>query len=108
MTIEKWASKPYSYQLLNIVSELSRAQHWIKENESDYLLRSLERAFELIDLTVASNQGAKPLRDLLRLREEFAGYYLGTNREYEEFTHLLKSFVNLDKDVQKLGIKISD
>jgi hypothetical protein len=108
MTVEKWGAKPYSYQLLNIASELSRARSWIKERETDHLRRSLERALELIDLTVSSNQGAKPLRDLLRLREEFAGYYLGLHDEYDKFTHLLTNFVNLDIDVQKLGIKISD
>ena len=108
MTMEKWASKPYSYQLLNIASELSRARHWIKENETDYLHRSLERALELIDLTVSSNQGAKPLRELLRLREEFASYYVGIKTEYGTFTSLLRNFVNLDSDVQNLSIKISD
>jgi hypothetical protein len=108
MTVEKWGAKPYTYQLLNIASELSRARSWIKEHETERLRRSLERALELIDLTVSSNQGAKPLRDLLRLREEFAGYYLGLHHEYDQFTRLLISFVNLDIDVQKLGIKIAD
>jgi hypothetical protein len=108
MTVEKWAAKPYSYQLLNVASELSRARHWIKERETENLHHSLDRALELIDFTVTSNQGTKPLRDLLRLREELAGYYLGIHQEYERFSLLLKKFLNLDADVQKLGIHLAD
>src|ERR1700739_4152918 len=108
LTVEKWGAKPYSHQLLNIASELSRARHWIKEQRTEYLHRSLERALELIDLTVSSNQGVKSMRELLRLREEFAGYYLGIHHEYDRFTHLLKRFINLDADILKLGIRITD
>ena len=104
MTREKWGSKPFSYQLLNIASELNRAKHWIKENESDNLRHSLERALELIDLTVSSNQGQRPLRDLLRLREGFSSFYVDTSQEYAQFAALLKNFLTLDPDVIKMGL----
>jgi hypothetical protein len=106
MTTEKWALKPYAYQLLNIASELHRAKHWIQESEQENLRHSLERALELIDLTVTSNQGKKSLRDLLRLREGFSRFYIGLTAEASEFTLLLKTFLMLDPEVQKLGIII--
>src|SRR5438309_5682929 len=108
MTSEKWGSKPYAYQILNIASEMNRARRWIKENEKEYLHHSLERALELIDLTVSSNQGTRPLRELLRLRETLASYYVGSAYEYDRFVKLLRSLTKLDEDVQRLGLKFSD
>jgi hypothetical protein len=108
MTSEKWAAKPYSQQVLNVASELSRARHWIKEGETENLRHSLDRALELIDLTVSASRGTNRLRGLLRFREELAGYYLGMNKEYDKFNLLLKSFLNLEPEIVKLGITLAD
>ncbi|MBI3292818.1 MAG: hypothetical protein HYZ73_08445 [Elusimicrobia bacterium] len=106
LSVEKWRSRPYADQILHIASELNRTQHWMKRNEQGYVQGSLERALELIDLTVSSNQGTRPLRELLRLREALGGYYVGLSKEYDEFVLLLQGLLVLDKDVQKLRLEL--
>jgi|GEM_PF-1413546 hypothetical protein len=104
LSVEKWRSYPYSKQLLNIASELMRTRKWLRENDANLRIRSLERAFDLIDLTVSANQGKKPLRELLRLREVLGAFYIGESQAPEEFDFLFNGLIQLDKDCEALGI----
>lgn len=60
-------------QLGNIASEISRAMNW--ENKGDEVSKknALERALELIDLTLAGN---RTNREMTRLKEFVAEHYL--------------------------------
>jgi len=104
LTTEKWQSLPYTTQILNIASELQRSRRWLQEHQLEFFQRSLERALELIDLTVFTNQGARSLRELLRLREMLGGYYVEEFKELPEFDRLFKGLTWLDPHVQKLGL----
>jgi hypothetical protein len=44
------------------------------------------------------------MREILRLRESFSGFYIGSSHGYEQFVALLNNFLTLDPDVQKMGI----
>jgi len=93
----RWHQMPFAEQMANIGSELERALNWRAKNNADYSQRAFERALELMDLTLASARGFARLKELARVREAMADYFVGTNqfgsteiswrRYFAHFTH---------------------
>jgi len=48
----RWAQMSLSEQMANIGSEVTRALNWKRKNNEKYCLKSVERALELIALTI--------------------------------------------------------
>lgn len=69
ITLKRWQEYSLSEQLGNIGSEISRARHWEKMCDFTNKERALERALELLDLTVADKRWQSRLKELTRLRE---------------------------------------
>ncbi len=74
LTQEKWTRYSLKQQMLMIGSELSRLSH-LKDNASQN--NCLERAFELIDLTIDDSKLGAGRKELLRLREALRQEYKG-------------------------------
>jgi len=105
MTLEKWASKPVSWQVLSIASEMGRAEASLKGRLWGPFKASLERTLELIDLTVEANLPNGGLtREMLRFREVLAGIY--TNpvppADTGEFRSLTKVLLTLEPGAYNL------
>jgi len=69
-------------------------------------LDSLDRAFELIDLTIADDKKWTGNRrwELLRLREILGEFYAGFNISVEELTTLTRALLTLDKDTASVEL----
>ena len=105
MTLEKWASKPASWQILNIASELGRAESSLRNGLWEAFKASLDRGFELIDLTVEANVERDGfLRELLRFREVLASFYIDADiaSRADEFKVLTKELLTLDPGAYNL------
>ena len=76
MKLERWQTFSKSRQLLFIGSELERARVWQYDNENNYKI-ALERAMELVDLTLQDKKWKSDSYQLLYLRNEIAKYYIG-------------------------------
>ena len=74
MTQERWEKLTKREQLLNIGAEFMRAKVWQDKDEDKFLL-ALERALELIDLTLSDKKWKGALLALLRLRDDVAKFY---------------------------------
>ena len=81
LTRKYWFSKNIFEQMANIGAEIGRATNWRNKNKKDSQL-ALERAFELIDLTIEDPKNKIRLKEILRLREILADYFYGEN-EYK-------------------------
>ena len=68
-----------------IANELNRAKNMILMSDIPETEKCYERAFELIDITVALNKKRGVLKELLRLRELMASTYF--LKEYESKTN---------------------
>lgn len=92
----RWNSLDRPRQILNIASELHRAQHWLGRNDENLRL-SLERALELIDYSIDDRQRWRHnrLRELLRLREALAASYLVPPGQ-DDMAHLIHALLLLD------------
>ncbi len=73
LTLEKWTALSVSKQVLNIASELGRAESMAKRGLEEPMKASLERVMELVDLTVESNLKKHGfVWEMLRFREVLA------------------------------------
>ena len=97
MTPEKWQRLSKEEQILNIAAELSRAKFWLKEKNREQVLNCLNRAFELIDLTINASRHQKDLKELLRFRDILAQFYIDKDKNLNEFTKIFKTLLMFNK-----------
>lgn len=103
LTEEKWASLGYSKQILNTASELNRAFNAMSAGDSATARRSIERALELLDLTIEVQRMTPYLPELLRSREVLAGFYLDpASTQASEYRTFLRAFLSLEKSAASL------
>jgi hypothetical protein len=74
MDLNRWENFNKRQQLLMIGSEIIRAKTWQGQDREKFLL-ALERALELIDLTLSDEKWKNNLQMILGLREEIAKFY---------------------------------
>lgn len=105
LTSQKWAEKPFSWQILSIASELGRAESNLQKSLLSPFKTCLERGFELIDLTVgAHTRELSFLREILRLREILGTFYVDQNPQarLKEFHALTKALLTLEPEAYNL------
>ncbi|MFC1511515.1 hypothetical protein ACFL5U_03940 [Candidatus Margulisiibacteriota bacterium] len=74
----KWQKLSLVEQLANIGSEVERTIKWQKKN-TEYSERAFYRGLELLDLSIADPKNRHRLKELLRLREMLADYFIFDN-----------------------------
>lgn len=79
---EKWNELSFFEQMANVGSEIERTIKWKNKNNSEYSRMAFERALELLDFTVSDEKNKKRLKELLRVREILADYFVFQN-EYK-------------------------
>ena len=80
MTYDRWSRFSRREQLLFIASELERARIW-QEKDKKLFRSALERALNLIDLTLEGKLSQSELPMFLVFRNEVARFYLGDRAE---------------------------
>ena len=81
MTIEAWSKLSLATQLANICVELGRADRFSAAHDEPSRDRSLDRALELADCSLAIQHGLTRRRELARLRELIAGTLLTSHNQ---------------------------
>ena len=88
----RWAEMSLAEQMLNIGSEVSRANRWrIKGNEEQWR-RAADRALELLSLTIDAQRGRHDLGEFCRLYEVLADFYYGENSYQTDPAKLQRGF----------------
>jgi hypothetical protein len=75
----RWQSFSLSEQLANVGSEVERALSWVSKGNPGYSTMALDRAIELLDLTIADPKHRCRLKELTRVREVLLDYFVGEN-----------------------------
>jgi len=78
--------------MANVGSEVERALHWKSKKNPVYCEKALERALELLDLTMETMAGFHRLKELARVREFLLDYFLGSNQYSSSETAWRKYF----------------
>lgn len=89
MEIERWKNFTKSQQFLMIGSELMRARNWQGKDREKFVF-ALERALNLIDLTLYDEKWQDNVLMILRLREEIAKFY--ASKRTDDILFLYNSF----------------
>jgi hypothetical protein len=75
----RWQTLSFFEQMANIGSEIERTISWKRKKSSEYAQRAFERALELIDLTILDNRNKSRLREIVRVREALADFFVFDN-----------------------------
>lgn len=75
-----WFELRLTEQMANIGSEIERTISWRNKNNLAYSRKALERALELLDLTIADAKNKSRLKELTRLREVLVDYFYFANQ----------------------------
>lgn len=75
----KWFYFTFFEQMAHIGSEVERAIIW-KNKIKEYSLKAIDRALELLDLTIRDSKNIKRLKELVRLREVMVDYFYFDNQ----------------------------
>ena len=98
---QDWLTRPITYQMGNIGSEVSRAVNSKKRGNEERMMNAAARAIELFELSIDCNiDNPARLKELCRGKEEFCDYIYGGNtfltnpeqmvRYYDQFVTLIK------------------
>lgn len=87
----RWMRFTLAEQLANIGSEVSRILHWRESGDRTASEHALQRALELLDLTLANSRPAARLRELARLRDVLCAVFLSSD-EYDIPSDALENY----------------
>lgn len=76
---ERWFKFTLIEQLANVGSDVIRAINWKNKGDLENSGLALERALELIDLTVSDPKNRGRLKEVLRVREGLVDYFMYDN-----------------------------
>ncbi|MDI6792287.1 MAG: hypothetical protein QME81_05390 [bacterium] len=75
----RWFELTFFEQMANIGSESERAITW-RDKNNEYSKKAIERALELLELTVSDVKNKKRLKELTRLYEALVDYFYFDNQ----------------------------
>lgn len=75
----RWQTFTIFEQMANIGAEVGRTITWRKKGNSQMSKNAFYRALELIDFTVGDSKNKNSLKEILRMREILADYFVGNN-----------------------------
>jgi hypothetical protein len=87
----RWAQMSLMEQMANIGSEVERALHWRAKNNAPFCQKAVDRALELLDLSLESAKEFPQLKELTRTREILVDYFLGDN-QYQSNDNLWRKY----------------
>lgn len=76
----RWNELSLAEQMGHVGSEVERALNWKKKSRSDLSMRAVERALELLDLTLDCPGNRLRLREIARTREVLVDFFYGENQ----------------------------
>ena len=91
MDIQKWSKFSLAQQLGHIGSEISRARHWEEKKDLTSRDNALERALELVDLTLEDRRWRLRLKEIVRLREVIGDWLIG-QKNYDVLPSALEEY----------------
>jgi hypothetical protein len=76
----RWFELSLVEQLANVGSDVERTIKWKNKGNLEYSNNAFNRAYELLQLTIADPKNRKRLKELLRVKEALADYFIFDNK----------------------------
>lgn len=87
----RWAEMSFCEQMANVGSEIERAFNWREKGNQEYSQKALDRALELLELTIENSPKKTYLKELTRTKEVVLDFFVGENN-YNMDVKLFKKF----------------
>ena len=87
--------------MARIGSEVERALSWQAKGNMDYSQKAVDRALELMDLTLSAASTFPQRKELTRVREVVVDYFLGSNEFGSSDEAWRKYFLNFTYALRK-------
>jgi len=92
MSAGRWFTLSLAEQLGNVGSEVGRATKWLNKDQDNLMRRCLDRAFELLDLTISDARWQNHRQKELKIaREILTDTFYGT-REYGDTPEKMEKY----------------
>lgn len=75
----RWNELTFIEQMANIGSEVERAIKWRQKSNNEYCRLAVERALELLSLTLADEKNRHRLKELCRVQETLVDFFVYGN-----------------------------
>ena len=90
---QDWLTRPITYQMGNIGSEVSRSLKWIAKGNKTRADKAIDRALELFDFTIEANvKNHARLTEILKARDEFCDYFFNHNSYHTDPARMQKYY----------------
>ncbi len=99
----RWYKLNLSTQLAHVGSEVERAERWQAKENTDYAQRAIERALELLFLTIDDPKHRGRLKELTRLYEVLVDYLTADNWYHTDRKKLAAYFLQFSHAARKEG-----
>ncbi len=76
---DQWRDMSLAEQMANIGSEVHRALNWRNKGKPEMAERAMERALELLDLSLDAGHPFPRLKEIARVREALVDYFYFSN-----------------------------
>ena len=97
----RWKKMTLTEQMANIGSEVERALHWRAKNRNEFCQKAVDRALELLDLSLDSMREFPRLKEFARTREALVDYFYGSNQYQSTERSWRKYFLSFAIAVRK-------
>jgi len=87
----RWFELTLAEQLGNVGSEVGRARKWEEKGKQEMKEKALDRAFDLMNLTITDGRWNTARKELCRVREVLADTFYG-DREYHDTPENLERY----------------
>lgn len=104
LTFDIWCEKSIEYQILTIGAEFGRAKNLLNKNYIIETQNCMERALELLDLSISDPKWKAKLRELLRFREWTGEFYLNQTQNLKLCLQLYKCLLQFHPKTANLQI----
>ena len=94
ITQEKWSQLSLGQQMGHVASEIARARHWEEKKDSQNRNKALERAIELVNLTLQDNRWKDETKEVFPLRDSISNWLSGTQKANSSLTDLEETCIN--------------
>ena len=92
----RWLQMSLLEQMSNIGSEVDRALNWKVKNNIPFSEKAVDRALELLDLSLDSTRDFPRLKEFARTRELLVDYFYGANEHQSSEISWRKYFLHFN------------
>ncbi len=89
----RWFTFTPMEQLGHVGSEIDRAVYWARAEKADHMFAAVDRALELLDLTIEDPRWKRRLKELLLAREVICDRFYGSNEYHTDDASLQRYFL---------------